>query len=55
MDFDNNTTSFWVNSPGEHSANPWGLTSATNTHDGNQSVTWGANDYPDIAADIILR
>ena len=54
MDFDNNTTSFWVNSPGEHSANPWGLTSATNTHDGNQSVTWGANAIA-AAADIIFK
>lgn len=42
MDFNNNTTSFWVNSPGEYSANPRGLTSATTTHDGNQSVAWGA-------------
>ena len=54
MDFDNNTTSFWVNSPGEHSANPWGLTSATNTHDGNQSVTWGANAIA-AAANIIFK
>lgn len=43
MDFINNSTSFWVNSPGEYTANPWGLTSATATNDGNQSVTWGAN------------
>lgn len=43
MDFNNNTTSFWVNSPGEYSAKPWGLTSATDAHDGNQSVAWGAN------------
>ena len=54
MDFNNNTTSFWVNSPGEYSANPWGLTSATTTHDGNQSTTWGANTIA-AAADIIIK
>ena len=54
MDFNNNTTSFWVNSPGEHSANPWGLTSATTTHDGNQSTTWGANTIA-AAAGIIMK
>jgi hypothetical protein len=54
IDFNNNTTSFWVNSPGEYSANPWGLTSATGTHDNNQSVTWGANTIA-AAANIILK
>jgi hypothetical protein len=43
MDFINNSTSFWVNSPGEYTANPWGLTTATTTHDGNQSNVWGVN------------
>ena len=38
MDFTNNTSTFWVGSPGEYETNPYGLTTATN--DVNQSTTW---------------
>jgi hypothetical protein len=52
MDFNNNTSTFWVGSPGENPTNPYGLTMATN--DANQSTTWNAATQA-LAPNAVLK
>ena len=41
LDYSETSSSFWVYKPGQHNESPWGLTTASDVQNGNQTINFG--------------